>query len=249
MTSIPCVSDHASLPELRVLITGASRGLGKGLCQSLLSAGATVMALARSAQDLAQLKEEHENQTQAPGRLLVHAGSMLDTRSLETALHTMEQATGGLDLLIANAGVYGPYGTFQDVNAAEWEEALLINSLGLSRSCRSCIPALAKSGRGQIIVIGSALGHQHGQNCSAYCSSKAMSWSLVKCLSSDLAPLGIAVNELIPGPVNTAMNPGASSQAACREPDDPAFLQLISYLWHLPGSKPSGQSFSLRSAP
>ena len=239
----------ASLEELRVLITGASRGLGRGLTHSLLRQGATVLALARSATDLQELEAAVNRDPSHRGRLLLQVGSMLDVLVLKQATDQLQQQAGGLDLLIANAGVYGPYAAFQDANAEDWEEALLITTLGLSRSCRACIPALAASKRGQILVVGSAIGHTHGQHCSAYATSKAMAWSLVKCLSHDLSALDIAVNELIPGPVNTAMNPGASSQPACREADDPAFLNLLTYLWQLPGKLPSGQSCSLRTVP
>ena len=238
-----------SLAGLRVLVTGSSRGLGRGLSQSLLRQGATVLALARNSGDLQTLKDAVEHDSAYTGKLLIQEGSMLDAFVLEQASQKLQQEADGLDLLVANAGVYGPHAAFQNANQSEWEEGVLVNVLGLSRSCRACIPALAASGRGQILVVGSAIGHTHGQHCSAYASSKAFSWSLVKCLSQDLAPLGIAVNELIPGPVNTAMNPGGASQPACREPDHPAFINLIKYLWQLPGKTPSGQSFSLRTMP
>ena len=253
-SSPPAAPTSSPLRGLRVLVTGASRGLGRGLTVSLLRQGATVLALARSSADLQALAAAMEQEArQTPsgqhGALLPQAGSMLDALVLEEACRQLQEQAGGLDLLIANAGVYGPHCPFQDADPAAWEEAFLVNTLGLSRSCRACVPALAASGRGQILVVGSAIGHTHGQHCSAYATSKAMSWSLVKCLSTDLAPLGIAVNELIPGPVNTAMNPGASTQPACREPDDPAFLELLNFLWNLPGKTPSGQSFSLRTVP
>jgi 3-oxoacyl-[acyl-carrier protein] reductase len=174
---------------------------------------------------------------------------MLDLSALDLAVSQLVEHAGGLDMLIANAGVFGPRVSFKDSDPTDWEEALLVNTLGLSRSCRACIPALASSGKGQVLVIGSAIGHGHSVNCSAYALSKAMAWSLVKCLSLELAPFGIAVNELIPGPVNTSMNPGGMSSPACREPDNPAFLELVTYLWSLKKQCPSGQSFSLRAAP
>lgn len=237
-----------ALSGWRFLITGASRGLGRGLATSLLAQGATVLALARSEADLASLAADHP-QAQASGRLLLQSGSMLETAMLEQAVTQLQRRAGGCDVLIANAGVYGPRQPFQQATAAEWEDALLANVLGLSRSCRACIPALAASGRGQILVIGSAIGHQHASGSSAYAAAKAMGWSLVKCLSLELEPLGIAVNELIPGPVATAMNPAAANLPFCRQPGDPAFSRLIAYLCNGCGRPPSGQSFSLRPAP
>lgn len=239
----------STLSDLRVLITGASRGLGRGLSEALLSRGATVLALARSAPELQQLAEANAIQPEPRGRLLIQGGSMLDALVWEQALQQLQQQAGGFDLLIANAGVYGPRQPFQEAESSDWEEALLINVLGLSRSCRACIPTLAEAERGQILVVGSAIGHSQARHSSAYAAAKALSWSLVKNLSLDLAPLGIAVNELIPGPVNTAMNPGATNQAFCRQPDDAAFVNLVAYLIGCPGQSPSGQSFSLRPSP
>lgn len=232
----------------RFLITGASRGLGRGLCTTLLAQGATVLALGRSEPDLASLAAE-QHQAWAGGRLLLQTGSILDLAALDQAMAQLQHRAGGCDVLLANAGVYGPRVPFHQANPADWEDALLTNVLGLSRSCRACIPALAASGRGQILMIGSAIGHQHASNSSAYAASKAMGWSLVKCLSVELEPLSIAVNELIPGPVATAMNPMAAQLPFCREPADQAFSRLITYLCSGCGRPPSGQSFSLRPTP
>ena len=249
MLSSTAVDAPASLSHLRVLVTGASRGLGRGLSQSLLRRGATVLALARNAHDLEQLAQEKASDPAQSGRLLLQVGSMLDGPVLEQGLQQLHDQAGGLDLLIANAGVYGPRAPFQSADPAAWEEALQINALGLSRCCRACIPALAASDRGQILVVGSAIGHTQGRGSSAYAASKALSWSMVKCLSLDLEPLGIAVNELIPGPVHTAMNPNAEKLPFCRQPHDAAFVELISYLCASVGRPPSGQSFSLRISP
>jgi NAD(P)-dependent dehydrogenase (short-subunit alcohol dehydrogenase family) len=239
----------APLSQLRVLVTGASRGLGRGLTESLLRRGATVLALARSGGDLEELARTMQAHPAPSGRLLLQVGSMLDGPVLEHALQQLQAQAGGLDLLIANAGVYGPRAAFQAADSAAWEEALLLNTLGLSRCCRACIPALAAADRGQILIVGSAIGHTQARHSSAYAASKALSWSLVKCLSLDLEPLGIAVNELIPGPVHTAMNPQADKLPFCRQPHDPAFVDLITYLCASPGRPPSGQSFSLRISP
>lgn len=235
-----------TLAGWRFLITGASRGLGRGLTSSLLAEGATVLALARTASELRSLSDQHAARS---SRLLIQEGSMLDSDALKQALTQLHEQAGGCDVLIANAGEYGPREAFHLADSAAWENTVFTNTFGLARSCRACIPALAASGRGQILVIGSAIGHREAIDSSAYAISKAMSWSLVKCLSLELAPLGIAVNELIPGPVNTAMNPGALQLPFCREPSDPAFVRLIAYLCGGCGRPPSGQSFALRVSP
>ena len=240
-------SANGSLHELGVLITGAGRGLGRALVLAFLQEGATVAALIRNKAELDSLgREVAEAWPQHRMRLLLQHGSALDRSCILKAVQSLQQATVALDLLIANAGVFGPRQPFHASDPQAWEEALLNNVLGLSRTCHACIPALQASGRGQILVLGSAIGHGHSSHASAYAASKAMAWSLVKCLSLEFQPLGIAINELIPGPLHTAMNPAADSLPFCRDPGDPAILALIRYLCTAPGRPPSGQSFSLR---
>jgi 3-oxoacyl-[acyl-carrier protein] reductase len=241
------MAEQQRLLGWRFLITGASRGLGRGVAQSLLDEGATVLALARTELDLLSLQA---SQPVPSGRLLTQVGSMDEPADLQQALRQLEEQVGGCDVLVANAAVYGPRLPFHQAPAQSWEEAVLTNLLGLSRSCRACIPALAASGRGQILVMGSAIGHGQGVDSSAYAASKAMAWSLVKCLSLELAPMGIAVNELIPGPVLTAMNPHSGPAGFVRLPDDPIFSNFMAWLCVGSGVQPpSGQSFSLRPSP
>lgn len=242
------ISNTEGLKGWRFLVTGASRGLGRGLTKTLLDQGATVLAFARSDQDLSSLRGEHQ-QASDSHRLLTCSGSILNKEALDQAICTLQTRAGGCDVLIANAGVYGPRQSFDQSPATDWEDAFHVNTIGLVRTIRACIPVLAESGRGHILVVGSAIGHSYASNSSAYAASKAMGWSLVKCLSIDLESLGIAVNELIPGPVLTAMNPYASQQVNCRKPDDLAFSQLIRFLCTDTTRPPSGQSYSLRYLP
>ena len=113
----------------------------------------------------------------------------------------------------------------------------------------AAIPAMQRAQDAQILVIGSAIGHQQSSHASAYAVSKAMAWSLVKCLSLELAPHQIAVNEWIPGPLHTSMNPAAANLPVSRQPDDPLLLNFFRYLCQMKSPMPSGQSFSLRPQP
>jgi len=140
--------------------------------------------------------------------------------------------------------VYGPNQLLIESSPESWEEAVTTNVMGLSRSCRAAIPALQQAQDAQILVIGSAIGHRQISHSSAYAVSKAMAWSFVKCLSLELAPAQIAVNEWIPGPLRTSMNPSGS-----REPDDPLVLNFFRFLCEMKAPMPSGQSFSLRPQP
>ena len=237
------------LADLGCLVTGAGRGLGRALALDLLAQGATVVALSRQKQELDSLYSYWSNLPGCTGLLLLQTGSTVEPAAISTAIRKLCDTGVCLDLLLANAAVFGPRELFHQSTPQEWEEAVLTNVLGLSRCCRAAIPALSASSRGQILVLGSAIGHQHSTHASAYAASKAMAWSFVKCLSLELAPLGIAVNEVIPGPLATSMNTAAETQPNCRQPDDHAVLGLFRYLCQMQPPMPSGQSFSLRPQP
>ena len=236
------------LPGHGSLVTGAGRGLGAALVLDLLAQGSTVVALSHQNRELEQLRIKARAEDLAE-RLLLQQGSTLSVQDTVASIARFHSTGCHLNLLVANASVFGPRQCFQDASVHEWEDAVMSNVLGLSRSCRAAIPALAQAKNSQILVIGSAIGHQQSSHSSAYALSKAMAWSLVKCLSVELAPAGIAVNECIPGPLHTSMNPAAKDLPVCREPDDPLVLGLFRYLSGMRPPMPSGQSFSLRVQP
>ena len=237
------------LDGLRVLITGVGSGLGRGLTLSLLKNGALVGGVTRNKNNLEDLRQYLQVNSTLSSNFLSDSGSMMDGIFMQEFVNKMSAAWGGIDLLIANAGVYGPRVDFDQAPQSEWEEAFLTNTLGLTRTCRVCLPALKQSKNAQILVVGSAVKSSSNKCCSAYASSKAMYWSFTRCLSAELAKFDIAVNELIPGPVNTSMNPGGLKNPLCRSPEDAEFVGLISYLYSFSGNNISGQSFSLRTMP
>ena len=230
------------------LVTGAGRGLGSALALDLLSQGASVVALSRQRHELEALQRTACDRALA-GRLLLQEGSTMETAHTDSAIAQLHTHGCALKLLVANAAVFGPRQLLLEAPVEAWEEAVMSNLLGLSRCCRAAIPALREADNAQIIVIGSAIGHQQSSHASAYAVSKAMAWSLVKCLSLELAPLGIAINEWIPGPLHTSMNPAAKDLPFCREPYDPLVLGMFRYLCQMQSPMPSGQSFSLRMQP
>ena len=239
-----------SLPLLNqgCLVTGAGRGLGASLALDLLSQGASVAAISRQQRELEQLRYRAFDEGLDPN-LFLEVGSTLDTQSTLNAISQLNDHGCDLNLLVANASVFGPRQTFVDCSIQEWEEAVSTNIFGLARCIKAAIPALRTASFSQIVVIGSAMGHRHSSHATAYAASKAMSWSFVKCLSEELAPFGIAVNEWIPGPLHTSMNTAAATLPECRQPDDKLLLDFFRFLCQMHQPMPSGQSFSLRLQP
>ena len=242
------LSSSSSYSNRGCVVTGAGRGLGASLVLDLLAQGAKVAAISRQNFELQQLKARACD-VGLEKNLFLEVGSTLDPHSTLNAISLLNDHGCGLNLLVANASVFGPRDSFLDCSSQDWEESILTNIFGLSRSVRAAIPALRRSSNAQIIVIGSAIGHTYSSHASAYAVSKAMAWSLVKCLSLELASAQIAVNEWIPGPLNTTMNPAAANLPVCRQPDDPLLLNFFRYLCHMQSPMPSGQSFSFRPHP
>ena len=230
------------------LVTGAGRGLGSSLVLDLLAQGASVVAVSRQSSELEQLRLRALDKN-LTANLFLEVGSTLDITSTLNGISKLRDNGSDLNLLIANASIFGPRELFHESSIEDWEDSVSTNIFGLSRCVRAAIPSLCKATNPQIIVVGSGIGHMYSTHATAYAVSKAMSWSLVKCLSQELAPLGIAVNECIPGPLKTSMNPSAANLSVCRETDDPLILNFFRYLCQMKSPMPSGQSFSLRPNP
>ena len=230
------------------LVTGAGRGLG---ASSPLTCWRKVLRLLLClGNKLSSISSDVEHLDRAlDTNLFLEVGSTLDAKSTLNAICQLNNHGCDLNLLIAMhlSLVLGMFSL--SVRYKNGKIPVSTNVFGLARCIRAAIPALRKASNAQIIVIGSAIGHTHSSHATAYAVSKAMSWSLVKCLSAELAPFGIAVNEWIPGPLLTAMNPAAATQPVCRQPDDKLILDFFRYISQMQSPMPSGQSFSLRPQP
>lgn len=175
----------------RVVITGASRGLGRLLAHGFSQAGARVTLVARSTTDLEVVAGE------LPGPSLVCAGDVTDADFDEAVADATVAAWGGVDVWIANAGispvVAGPLATDPDV----WREVLDVNLTAAFLGARAAARVMGDGGR--LLFTGSVLGERPGRGLSAYSASKAGLVGLAKALALDLAPAGITVNVVAPG--------------------------------------------------
>ncbi len=192
-----------------ILITGANRGIGLEMARQYLAEGWRVFACCRQpdkATELAQLA--HQGQ----GRLSVHA---LDVREEDSiAALKGELGTEPLDILLNNAGVFGPREQgFGSVHAADWLEALRVDTLAPLFMAQALVDNVAASRQRLIANISSRMG-SIGENTSGgfyiYRSAKAGLNAVIKSLAIDLAPRGITTVALHPGWVQTEMGgPGA----------------------------------------
>jgi len=175
----------------RVVITGASRGLGALLAHAFSRAGASVALVARTERDLKAVAEA------LPGPSLVLSGDVTDEDFNEAAADATVTEWGGVDVWICNAGispvVAGPRGTDPSI----WRQVLEVNLTGAFLGARAAARVMREGGR--LIFTGSVLGERPRKGLSAYSASKAGLVGFAKGLALDLAPSGITVNVVAPG--------------------------------------------------
>ncbi|HEY2189397.1 MAG TPA: SDR family oxidoreductase, partial [Caldimonas sp.] len=173
--------------------------------------------------------------------------------AVEQTVAFATSSLGGVDLLVANAGVGGDGKPVENSDIEAWRRTVDINLFGTYLCARAVIPAMRARGGGKIITVGSGMGHRARGGLSAYACSKAATWMLTRVLANELGPYGIDVNELIPGPVVTAMTAAAfaAQHLAAPELQDEWYkspedvLPMLLFLATQPPKGPSGQSFGL----
>lgn len=175
----------------RVVITGASRGLGALLAHAFSHAGASVGLVARTEQDLKETAEA------LPGPSLVLSGDVTDDDFNEAVADTTVTEWGGVDVWICNAGISPIVAGPRQTDASVWRQILEVNLTGAFLGARAAARVMGEGGR--VIFTGSVLGERPRQGLTAYSASKAGLAGLAKGLALDLAPAGITVNVVAPG--------------------------------------------------
>tara|TARA_R110002020_G_scaffold206021_5_gene410910 strand:+ start:5162 stop:5908 length:747 start_codon:yes stop_codon:yes gene_type:complete len=181
-----------------VLITGASRGIGAEAARVFANAGANVALLARSQDDIAALAGEIGEQAIAIPCNVARYSEM------SSAVATVVQVFGGLDVLINNAGVVDPISHLGDADPDAWGQLIDINVKGVFNGIHAALPAL-KNGGGSVLTISSGAAHNAIEAWSAYCASKAAVNMMNRSLHLEEAANGIRAIGLSPGTVATEM--------------------------------------------
>ena len=229
------------------LVTGAGRGIGRALALALAAEGAAVGALARNREELERVVAEI---TQADGRAIALPTDVTDAAAVKRAVDQTALAFGGLDLVLANAGVSPPPASLIESDPQVFQHTLNVNLFGVYATLRAAVPHLKQRGRGNVVIVGSGMGHKASPDSAAYSSSKAAVWMLTRVLAEELRSSDILVNELVPGPVDTSISQPGLSRILQGNPNEwlkqPAdVVPLALFLATLPLKGPTGQSFSL----
>jgi meso-butanediol dehydrogenase/(S,S)-butanediol dehydrogenase/diacetyl reductase len=196
------------------LVTGAARGIGRGIALALARAGCDVAVSDRAqpadgvtpyALGTPDDLEETRRAVAACGRRSVALSADVSVKKeVEGLVAGVEAELGGLDVLVANAGIVGA-GAVAGMDEALWDRIFAVNVKGVFLCAQAAIPHLARRGAGRIVTVASIAGKTGRAGLAAYCASKAAVISLTQALAEELGPLGITVNAVCPGFVDTAM--------------------------------------------
>jgi 3-oxoacyl-[acyl-carrier protein] reductase len=185
-----------NLKGRKVLITGASEGMGRDMAIAFAKGGARVVACARNEDRLKALSRELEGE----GHLCLSC-DLLQPEATQDLVEKIMANFGGLDILVNNVGMILKLATFLDLQDEDWEDSFKINLMPAVRLIRLLLPALKDSSAGRIINISSIAAGDPGELFPHYSAMKAALSNLTVSLSQTLAADNILVNSISPGPV------------------------------------------------
>ena len=176
-----------------VLVTGASRGIGKAIAVKFAKKGYNVaISCVHSRDRLLQTQKEIQSY-QVP--CLAYMGDMGNMKCCEEWFEQVKKQFGGADVLVNNAGI-AYIGLLQDMSSDDWEKMLHVNLTSVFNCCKLAIPYMVRQKQGKIVNISEA----------AYSATKGGINALTKALAKELAPSGIQVNAVACGAIDTEMN-------------------------------------------
>ncbi|HEX7073631.1 MAG TPA: SDR family oxidoreductase, partial [Hyphomicrobiaceae bacterium] len=178
-------------------MTGASKGIGKGIARVFATQGAKVLVVARHADQAEAAAKEIGNGASA------FAGDVTRLADMEAMARTAEERNGGIDVLCANAGVF-PQATLEEMSPEQWDEVIATNLKGTFLTVKAAVPYLKKSGEGRIVLTSSITGPITGfPGWTHYGASKAGQLGFLRTASIELAKYGITINAVMPGNIMT----------------------------------------------
>lgn len=190
--------DQSLFSGKMVLVTGASRGLGRHIAEAFWRHGADVFLVARSAEALTAVC------TQLGGRAGYLAADLAHANAPEQIFAAVSDRR--VDVLVNNAAIVGPIGPLEQNDFAEWKKAIQVNLLAPAALCRLAIPRMKAHGGGAIVNLSGGGATSPRPFFSAYAAAKAALVRLTETIAAEAGRYGIRVNAIAPGAMNTEMH-------------------------------------------
>jgi NAD(P)-dependent dehydrogenase (short-subunit alcohol dehydrogenase family) len=218
------------MPQLKdkvALITGASRGIGRGIALGFAREGATLVLTARSQDQLEAVAREAAELSRAPA--IVHAADVSDEKQVETLFARVSSEFGCLDLLVNNAGAFDG-GPLDELSVEAWDRVINTNLRGPFLCTRAALRLMKPRKSGRIINIGSIAAQRVRLNSAPYATSKHGLWGLTQATALEGREYGVTCGAIHPG--NVAVERRQSSgrtedEEPMMTPDDIARVALL----------------------
>jgi short-subunit dehydrogenase len=183
-------------PGTRVLVTGASRGIGEAIARAFAARGATLALVARNREPLERLAGELPG-----GGHAALAGDVTEADSIAGAIAEF----GDVDVLVANAGITY-YRPFAELPLQEARQMTEVNWLGTIHTVRAALPRMIERGRGHIVIVSSGGGVRGFPHAAVYNGTKAAQRGFAEALRHELHGTGVSVTTVYPGEIETSLH-------------------------------------------
>ncbi|PDT83205.1 SDR family NAD(P)-dependent oxidoreductase [Sinorhizobium sp. BJ1] len=186
------------------LVTGAGSGIGRATALMLAARGAKVGLLGRRRPELDQVAAQISAEG---GQALVLEADVSEETPMREAVDELVSVFGGLDIVVANAGINGVWAPIDDLKPFEWDETIAVNLRGTFLTLHTTVPHLKQNGGGAIVVVSSINGTRTftTPGATAYTATKAAQVAMVQQLALELAKHQIRVNAVCPGEIDTSI--------------------------------------------
>ncbi len=189
-----------SIAGKSTIVTGGSKGIGKGIAKVFAAQGAKVMIAARGEEAGAAAVAEIEA---AGGTAMFHATDVADWDSVAGMVAATTEAFGGVDILCANAGIF-PQIKLIDMTPEDWDQVMGVNLKSSFLCVKACIPAFEAAGQGRVVLTSSITGPVTGfPGWAHYGASKSGQLGFLKTAAMELSRYNTTINAVMPGNIYT----------------------------------------------
>ncbi len=227
------MADPISLTGRTAIVTGASRGIGRGIARVFSEAGANLVLVARTRVPLEEVAGSLDS-----SRTIAVAGDVRSAEDIQRAIDSARERFGALDVFCHNAGIY-PETPIEQIDLGEWHDVIDTNLMSTFLAVKACMPVMREQQYGRIVLMSSITGVLTGYpGLSHYSATKAGMLGFMRSAALELAPFRATINAIEPGSIRTEGLAGLGEDAIASmikhiplgslgEPEDIAYAALF----------------------